>query len=389
MSEAESSPEPDPLPPAPRQFQHAFTPKRLYRDPNGKIGGVASGLAAYFDIDPVITRLSFVVALLSGVGLFAYLACWVVIPKATSWPPPGHAEPSPGDVEQRAGSSVTSGVLVVALAALIGIGLDGVGDFLLPAALLGFGVYLLNQRPDDAPRNARIESSVQTGVDPQNPQPTRSDLVTPTVLSVLALGLGLALALQAAGVVSLSVIVLSSVGLLVVALGLVASLWLGRAKGLIPIGLVMGVVLVAASVVTPWINHASKGALDGLRADGKADDSFGKIVHKPRVVEELRPTYSLGVGVLTLDLRHLNLQGYTREVNAGVGAGKFKVILPNDVSVVVNGQVGAGKITGVGESQKDGKDGSRVKLERLLDGPGKLTVNFKVGLGQGRVVYGK
>lgn len=58
--------------------------RRLYRNPNDKmLGGVCSGLAAYFDIDPVIVRLVMVVLFLSaGIGLLAYIIAWIVIPMA-------------------------------------------------------------------------------------------------------------------------------------------------------------------------------------------------------------------------------------------------------------------------------------------------------------------
>lgn len=56
--------------------------KRLYRNPNDKIfGGVCSGLANYFDVDPVITRLIFVVLFFVGlIGVVAYIIAWAVIP---------------------------------------------------------------------------------------------------------------------------------------------------------------------------------------------------------------------------------------------------------------------------------------------------------------------
>ena len=58
--------------------------KRLYRSrTDKKIGGVCGGLGAYFDIDPVIFRLLWVaIALIGGVGLLAYVICWIVIPLA-------------------------------------------------------------------------------------------------------------------------------------------------------------------------------------------------------------------------------------------------------------------------------------------------------------------
>ena len=58
--------------------------RRLFRNPNDKIlGGVCSGLANYFDIDPVIVRLIMVVLFLgAGIGLLAYIIAWIVIPYA-------------------------------------------------------------------------------------------------------------------------------------------------------------------------------------------------------------------------------------------------------------------------------------------------------------------
>lgn len=58
--------------------------RRIYRDPHDKmIGGVCSGIAKYFDMDPTIIRLIAVVLLLgAGVGLLAYIIAWIVIPVA-------------------------------------------------------------------------------------------------------------------------------------------------------------------------------------------------------------------------------------------------------------------------------------------------------------------
>ena len=60
--------------------------KRLYRDTdNAIIAGVASGLARYFDIDPVIVRLIFVVSIFfNGLGILAYIILWLVVPVATT-----------------------------------------------------------------------------------------------------------------------------------------------------------------------------------------------------------------------------------------------------------------------------------------------------------------
>lgn len=57
--------------------------KRLYRSStNRQIAGVCGGLAEYFDIDPTIVRLGWIIALFcAGGGLLAYIIAAIVIPK--------------------------------------------------------------------------------------------------------------------------------------------------------------------------------------------------------------------------------------------------------------------------------------------------------------------
>jgi phage shock protein C len=59
-------------------------PKRLFRDTrHGVIAGVAAGLGRYLDVDPVLVRLAFLLLCLAhGLGLLAYLICWVIVPRA-------------------------------------------------------------------------------------------------------------------------------------------------------------------------------------------------------------------------------------------------------------------------------------------------------------------
>ncbi|MDD2419651.1 MAG: PspC domain-containing protein [Bacteroidales bacterium] len=58
--------------------------KKLYRDSDDKvIGGVCSGLALYLNVDVVIIRILFVVALVvGGTGFWAYVVFWIVAPLA-------------------------------------------------------------------------------------------------------------------------------------------------------------------------------------------------------------------------------------------------------------------------------------------------------------------
>lgn len=58
------------------------SPKRLYKsDTEVMIGGVCGGLAEYFNIDPSIVRLIYVLlGVTGGSGLFFYLLLWAILP---------------------------------------------------------------------------------------------------------------------------------------------------------------------------------------------------------------------------------------------------------------------------------------------------------------------
>lgn len=56
--------------------------KTLYRSCKNRIlGGVAAGLGEYFDIDPTLIRLLFVISVIpGGLGVIIYLASWLIVP---------------------------------------------------------------------------------------------------------------------------------------------------------------------------------------------------------------------------------------------------------------------------------------------------------------------
>jgi phage shock protein C len=58
---------------------------------NKRIAGVCGGIAEYFDIDPTLVRVAFVVgALVGGPGFLLYLILWIVLPRGL----PGGTPPS-------------------------------------------------------------------------------------------------------------------------------------------------------------------------------------------------------------------------------------------------------------------------------------------------------
>ncbi len=60
--------------------------KRLYRVEQGKmLCGVCGGIAEYFDLDPSLVRLGWIVfCVLGGSGVLAYIIAAIVIPTKSS-----------------------------------------------------------------------------------------------------------------------------------------------------------------------------------------------------------------------------------------------------------------------------------------------------------------
>lgn len=69
---------------SPREGGTAEGPRRLYRDTdNAILGGVSSGIANYFSVDPVFIRILFVVfTFAGGFAIPLYIILWIVTPKA-------------------------------------------------------------------------------------------------------------------------------------------------------------------------------------------------------------------------------------------------------------------------------------------------------------------
>lgn len=133
--------------------------KRLYRSHKEKmIGGVCGGLAEYFDIDPVLIRILFVVAVFAGgSGILAYIICWIIIPEQpytvpmspatdSSQPPPSQPAPPPSPGNHR--GSMTAGVILIVIG-----GLFLADNFLphfhfsdfWPVVLIALGVAILSR----------------------------------------------------------------------------------------------------------------------------------------------------------------------------------------------------------------------------------------------------
>ncbi len=57
--------------------------KRLYRSQRDRVlGGVCAGIGNYFNIDPVLVRVAWVVGFFAaGIGFLGYIIAWIIIPE--------------------------------------------------------------------------------------------------------------------------------------------------------------------------------------------------------------------------------------------------------------------------------------------------------------------
>lgn len=333
---ADPRPDPGPQPPPPVRW--------LRRATDSPLGGVATGLANYFGITPLILQVVFVaLTAFSGFGVLAYIACWFLIP-------------SPSDPETRP-VTITSDTSRAILGVLFAIGAAsttltlGPNTFeitLLPLILIAAGVYLLNQREIDrrlpAPAAAPAASAVaetptQTMAVPASPTAHWADIdvgpppvpeppsppVTAVTLAVAAVVIGVLLTINQFGA-SIPAVAVIGAAIAVVGGGLIYGAFRGRARGLVPVGL----LLMLGLVVAPAIDAFSEGGT-------------GTREYAPTSQAEVLDAYDLGAGPLELDLRRVEFTE-DQTITVDVGAGYAEIWLPSDVNVDVNADVTAGYV---------------------------------------------
>src|SRR5204862_6764087 len=126
---------------------------------------------------------------------------------------------------------------------------------------------------------------------PRPPRPPRRrSFLTPLTISVLLIGAGAAAFLDSVGAVHVTLAAVLASGLIVVGAALVLSTWFGRARGLIPIGVILLLATIPASVI-----------------DVPISGGIGEREYRPFARADLRRTYELGIGHLVVDLRNTPL----------------------------------------------------------------------------------
>lgn len=186
----------------------------------------------------------------------------------------------------------------------------------------------------------------------------RLRLVGLVVLGLVLLGLGVA---DATGI-PVTPLVYAASALLVVGLTLVAATWFGRARGILPVGLLLLVAVAGLSVAGPASTFVH-------RVDYT---SVGQLPGQPVAVDR---------GVLRVDLSRLDV---TRDATfrADIGTGAVEIVPPADTNLVLdysvdNGVVLDGDVTVASGEQLAGTN----HLGRSVAGEPTLTLDIDVGQG--------
>jgi phage shock protein PspC (stress-responsive transcriptional regulator) len=380
-------------PPRPEDPAAGSGARRLVREPDDrKVAGVCAGLADRLGVDVSLVRLGAVIlAVFTPVGLIAYLVAWAIVPERRPDEPRVVAPPA----QLPRFGRVPLWLLVLCGVAVAWTLSDGSwwswwpNGPVLALALVGLGVWLL-VRDDDGrpPTGGPADPGATEGPTPENlnthgghgttlnagfaqtldesegagpsgefsppvspwwsgaesdaptasPAPagppaagerSRRTHVALAFVGLLLIGAGLAWLLYVLDVATLSLRDGLAAGLLIVGLGLVVSAWWGRAWSLAVLGVLFAATIAIADLI-----------------DVPFDAGTGDRTVAVDTRAELADTHELFAGTLTLDLRRAPLTDGPSTMEASVGMGKLRVIVPRNASVEVDAKVKAGNIDG-------------------------------------------
>lgn len=196
--------------------------------------------------------------------------------------------------------------------------------------------------------------------------------------------------LRTAGAVQVRPGQIVAAGLLVVGLTLVVAAYAGRARGLIWLGLLLAPIVLAAELLRP--------VAFGPLPDWGLSEGAGDVTERPAAVDELEAGFRLGVGRFVVDLAELDLAA-TQPAGTGsadddagsattsieLGVGELVIILPDNATVTVEGQVGIGEL-GIGPYRSGGIGLRHTETIVTGDGATELIIDARLGVGELRVV---
>jgi PGF-CTERM protein len=405
-----------PPPPTSGQERRGYPPLSALRRSRSdrKALGVAGGLGQWAGVDPLVFRVLFVVlTVFGGSGLLLYALGWLLVPED-------------GETESEAqrlvnGRSRSSAATVIGILVVLVIGIAATGWFIDSGP--GFGglgalvaviaiVVLISRNHRDGPVTGTGPGAVPAGSPatpaepgaygqtpgtayvaapapaapptvptasyaptstypvyvPAPPAPPRERSILGRVtVSVALIVVGVLIGWNGATDSDVPVRAIIAAALAVVGLGLVVGAYVGRARGLVVLGVLLTLLVSAAAV-----------------ADIPVRGGVGDRTWAPTTVSDLHDPYRLGVGQSELDLTQLDLAsaGRTR-VEIRQGVGHLLVIVPDNVVVRVVADANAGEVLLPGQHSVNGTDLSeRVVLpEGSAPSAAVLVVDAELGVG--------
>ncbi len=370
---------------------------RFERPHDGRtFAGVAAAIARRNDIGVGWVRLGFVFAsFFGGVGVLLYVLGWLLIPNEGE--PDAVATRYLGRLE---GASSWVGVALIGLAVLILLGATDLvrAELVWAGALVLVGVLLYRGDLDRAPRRDTAPSSDDAEAAPPAASPLGEDAVDARLerqavaamppphapsrperpprpvsalgritTAVILITVGIVWLLDRADVLFPDPAHYTAIILGLIGLGLLVGTWFGRARGLIALGIItLPFFLFFSYVDVPW------------------NSGWGERTFRPMVAEVAGLEYRLAGGQLTIDLGDLDF-GDRNEigVNADLGFGEMRVIVPADVSIVADAEVIGGQIDLLGSIGNGFTVDRSVEIDRAED---VLLLDLRVGFGELSVV---
>ncbi len=184
----------------------------------------------------------------------------------------------------------------------------------------------------------------------------RSVHVGRLVLGAILLLIGAAWLVVTLDLVDLPIQSAMAAGLILIG---IVILVVGRHGGLVTLGVILTVMLAFMSLL-----------------DVPFEGGVGERTFQPASTADLRQEYRMDIGRLTVDLT--SIEGTTiSDVEISLGIGQVVVILPDEVSVRVEGDAGAGQVMILGSEQ----NGLGVE-HSITENDAVFEVRVAVGLGQ-------
>ncbi|GAB2328947.1 PspC domain-containing protein [Streptomyces variabilis] len=405
-------------------------------------GGVCSGLARQYDMDPVIFRITLaVLSATGGIGLIFYGFAWLFVP---------YDDEDENQVRRLLTGRVDGHTLAAVLFALVGCGVflsmlsnDGVLSFAVILSLLLAGAaYWSRRRGTPSPDPIAAQAAADAPPEPQappvpaaypswwrepivkdgtyvggtgylwGPEDSRDlDIATAAGVGVRS-GSGGAKDVwrppQArppkpagprgiGGWVFLFALLAAGLGTGLTwethPLGTSLQTGLACALGVIGLGIAVSAFLgrtgagsIVLAILTAGLLAGSTAMPDGIGTD------WTRTGWRPASVAQIRPMYDLGAGEGKLDLSAVRVPaGDTVSTQVEVGLGRIHVIVPRDATVRLHVEVGLGDIQVPGDGRKDVDVAPGKYKEMTLEPPpgagkaGTLRLDLRVGAGQAEV----